>query len=94
MVSESVRPDNFASSKLYQQDRYPMHEINQIPPERMTPEQRRREVASLLALGLVRLRTAIHAPSASMAAEKKFELAFSGNQRVHSDPVNKRNTES
>ena len=34
-----------------------MHEINHLPPERMTPEQRRREVASLLANGLVRLRS-------------------------------------
>ena len=40
-----------------------MHEINYLPPERMTPEQRRREVASLLANGLVRLRsTAFRSP--------------------------------
>ena len=71
-----------------------MHEINQLPPERMTPEQRRREIAALLALGLARLRAAIHPPFTRMAPETKFELAFSGDQRVHSDPVNKRNTES
>ena len=35
-----------------------MHETNHLPPERMTPEQRRGEVAFLLAQGLVRLREA------------------------------------
>ena len=29
-----------------------MHRINHLPPERMTPEQRRHEIASLLANGL------------------------------------------
>ncbi len=36
-----------------------MHQINHLPhllPERMTPEQRRHEIVSLLANGLVRLR--------------------------------------
>ena len=33
-----------------------MHQINHLPPERMTPEQRRHEIASLLANGLARLR--------------------------------------
>ena len=30
--------------------------INHLPPERMTPEQRRMEIAAILAKGLVRLR--------------------------------------
>ena len=30
--------------------------INHLPPERMTPDQRRLEIASILAKGLVRLR--------------------------------------
>ena len=73
--------------------------LDSIEPEwlefyRMTPEQRRREVASLLANGLARLRSAGHAQSASMASESEFELGFSGHQRVHTDPVNNRNTES
>ena len=71
-----------------------MHQINHLPPERMTPEQRRHEIASLLANGLARLRSSGIAQSANMAAEGEFELGFSGNQRVHSDPVNKTTTES
>jgi hypothetical protein len=54
----------------------------------MTPEQRRREIASLLANGLVRLRNAGAAQSANIAAESEFELGFSGHQRLHSHPVN------
>lgn len=65
-----------------------MHRINHLPPERMTPEQRRREIASLLANGLVRLRNGGAAQSANMAAESEFELGFSGHQRLHSHPVN------
>lgn len=71
-----------------------MHQINHLPPERMTPEQRRHEIASLLANGLARLRSSGIAQSVNMAAESEFELGFSGHQRVHSDPVNKTNTES
>ncbi|HCX33275.1 MAG TPA: hypothetical protein DHV08_06800 [Rhodocyclaceae bacterium] len=71
-----------------------MHQINHLPPERMTPEQRRREIASLLANGLARLRISGAEQSAHIAEEGEFELGFSGNQRVHSDPVNKTNTES
>lgn len=71
-----------------------MHRFNHLPPDRMTPEQRRREIASLLANGLARLRNGGAAQPANMAAESEFELGFSGNQRVHSDPVNKTNTES
>jgi len=53
----------------------------------MTPEQRRREIASLLANGLVRLRDAGVASSAHPPSESKFGLGFSGHQRVHSNPV-------
>jgi len=71
-----------------------MHQINHLSPERMTPEQRRREIASLLANGLARLRVSGFEQSANFAEESEFELGFSGNQRVHSDPVNKTTTES
>lgn len=71
-----------------------MHEINHTPPERMTPEQRRLEVASLLARGLARLRTVYPAQSAKVVKSSDVSLAFSGHQRVHSDPVNNRYTES
>ena len=74
-----------------------MHEVNHVPPECMTPEQRRREVASLLARGLVRLRQANAVPSARAASgtgpESRLDLAISGHQRVHSDPVHNRDTE-
>ena len=65
-----------------------MHRFNHLPPDRMTQEQRRREIASLLANGLVRLRNGGAAQSANMAAESEFELGFSGHQRLHSHPVN------
>ena len=71
-----------------------MHEINQVPPDRMTPEQRRREIASLLANGFVRLRSADSRPSAGRTSESEFELGFSGHQSVHTDDVNNRQTKS
>ena len=71
-----------------------MHQINHFPPERMTPEQRRHEIASLLANGLARLRITGTEQSATRAEASEFELGFSGNQRVHTDPVNKTTTES
>ena len=70
-----------------------MHEINHIPPERMTPEQRRREVASLLANGLIRLRSTCSPKSANGLPESEFVLGFSGHQSVHTDSVNNENTE-
>ena len=71
-----------------------MHEINHLPPDRMTPEQRRREIASLLSNGLVRLRSSGIPSSATTASESEFELGFSGHQRLHTDPVNNTKTES
>ena len=47
----------------------------------MTPEQRRHEIASLLANGLARLRVSGAEQSAKIASEGEFELGFSGNQR-------------
>ena len=71
-----------------------MHQINHLPPERMTPEQRRHEIASLLANGLARLRICSAKKSAHIPEASEFELGFSGNQRVHTDHVNKTTTES
>lgn len=70
-----------------------MHEINQIPPDRMTPEQRRREIASLLANGIARMRNACFEATKKEAKDSEFELGFSGNQSVHTDPVNNRKSE-
>ncbi len=55
--------------------------INHLPPDRMTPEQRRQEVASFLAHGLVRLRDAVFAQSAGRPTESEFELGFSGRKQ-------------
>ena len=60
-----------------------MHAINQIPPDRMTPDQRRHEIASLLANGLARLRRSGVAQSANVAAESEFELAIPSKRSVH-----------
>ena len=53
-----------------------MHQINHLPPERMTPEQRRHEIASLLANGLARLRICGTEQSARIAEEGEFEQAW------------------
>lgn len=71
-----------------------MIDVNQTPPEKMTPEQRRQEIASILASGLVRLRNAGCKRHSGMATESKFELDSSGRGSVHSNPVNKIKTES
>lgn len=68
--------------------------INHFPPARMTPEQRRREAAYLLAHGLVRLRDAAFAKSADHPVESEFELGFSGHQRLHSHPGNNSSEEA
>ena len=65
--------------------------VTHLPPEHMTAAQRRCEIASLLANGLIRLRSSGESPqAANVARENGFELAFSGHQRVHSHPVNKK----
>lgn len=66
--------------------------INHLPPERMTPEQRRQEVAYLLAIGLVRLRNTGNIQSTNMASESEFSLGFTGYQRVHTDTAYPRET--
>ncbi len=61
-----------------------MNMQNALDPDRMTVEQRGREVASFLALGLVRLRTP--APAAP-DAERAVYLGFPSPQRVHTPPL-------
>mgnify|MGYP001034761678 FL=1 len=65
-----------------------MHQIKHTPPEAMTPQQRRQEVAGLLANGLVRLRTASLSAATAQPQESQFDLGFTGDQRVHADLVN------
>ena len=63
--------------------------INHLPPERMTPEQRRMEIASILAKGLVRLRQSSPVKRQIPANEREVLLGFSGDQSVHKDLINK-----
>jgi hypothetical protein len=65
-----------------------MHPIKQVPAAAMTPAERRAEIAALLANGLMRLRAANAEAHAEGRAESGFDLAFTGHQRVYSDPVN------
>ena len=71
-----------------------MPETNHIPPERMTPEQRRGEVAALLANGLVRLRSTCSPKSANDLPESPFVLGFASQKSVHSVSTNNTNRES
>jgi hypothetical protein len=71
-----------------------MQETNHIPPEKMSPEQRRQEVAFLLAQGLVRLREAGFEQFARGAGESAFVLGFASQQSVHRDSTNNTNRES
>jgi hypothetical protein len=66
-----------------------MMDVNQTPPEKMTPEQRRQEIAVLLARGIVRLRGTYSLQSPNGLPESEFELDSSGQGSVHSNPVNK-----
>ena len=71
-----------------------MQEINHYPPELMIAEQRREEVALLLARGLVRLRAASVLKSANVGETRELALGFTGEQSVHTDTVNNPKTES
>ena len=64
-----------------------MHAINQIPPDRMTPEQRRHEIASLLANGLERLRRSGVAQPASWPQRASLNLLFRPNEAFIRSPT-------
>ena len=63
-----------------------MTTLNVIDPSQMTVLERCAEVASILALGLVRLRTHAAAP---VEKEKKKELGFCPPKSVHSNPASR-----
>lgn len=63
-----------------------MTALNVIDPHHMSMQERREEVASILALGLIRLRTGTAPP---VAVEKEKDLAFSPPQRVHTNPASR-----
>ena len=64
-----------------------MQAMTHLPPERMTPEQRRHEIAAILAQGLLRLRTQGDTPL-NVSTENEFGLGFSPEQSVHVHPAN------
>lgn len=63
-----------------------MTNLNVIDPQHMTMQERREEVACILALGLIRLRTDAALP---VETEKKKDLGFSPPQRVHTNPASR-----
>lgn len=71
----------------------PIPAINHLSPDRMTPEQRCREIAALLVRGLVRLRQAGQPQTTNLDWESQFGLAFAGQESVHSEPVKQRKPE-
>lgn len=60
-----------------------MYIMSAVPPERMTPEARRREIARLWAVGLVRLRHAGRPKHGPMLEKEVGGLDFLTPQRVH-----------
>ena len=65
-----------------------MKTTNQTPPERMSAEQRRSEIASILSLGIVRLRQSNPTDRQIQSTRSSVLLAFSGDQSVHTDHLN------
>jgi hypothetical protein len=61
-----------------------MHQINHFPPERMTPEQRRHEIASLLANGLARLRISGAEQSAKDRKSTRLNSSHNSESRMPS----------
>jgi hypothetical protein len=65
----------------------PETSINHLPPERMTPEQRRSEIAALLVVGLLRLRESGLPVSPINATDRDIPLGFTATQSVHTNPA-------
>lgn len=62
-----------------------MMDVNHTPPERMTVQQRRLEIAALLACGIARLRQPRISQSNKEMTENRFELAIPPDGSVHGD---------
>lgn len=71
-----------------------MQSTNLTPPDRMSEEQRRNELAFILTLGIVRLRQSNPEDSQILATQSMVLLAFSGDQSVHTDHLNNEKKES
>lgn len=65
-----------------------MYKINHLPPDRMTLDQRRLEVASILAAGIARLHSASFEKSENELTESEFEVAITHQQSVHDRVLN------
>lgn len=63
-----------------------MMAVNVIDPALMTVEERRSEIASILALGLIRMRTK---PEPVAEEREKIVLGFSPPQSVHTNPASR-----
>lgn len=62
-----------------------MSHTNYFPPERMSPQQRRDEVAQLLATGLIRLRQGSE-PTSLPDWERQVSLDKTTHRSVHGEP--------
>lgn len=60
-----------------------MMDVNQTPPDRMTVETRRQEVAQLLARGIARLKMPKSLLPGNPFPESEFELAIPPGRSVH-----------
>ena len=82
-MEESAAPKPECPSSFFIDGALTMKTLNAIDPARMTVEERRTEVASILALGVIRLRTK---PEPSAEERERPDLGFSPPQRVHTNP--------
>ncbi|MBI3479273.1 MAG: hypothetical protein HY016_02795 [Nitrosomonadales bacterium] len=71
-----------------------MMDVNQTPPDRMTSELRRQEVATLLARGIARMRELKSRQPETTKTESEFELAIPPGRSVHGVSNNQRNMET
>lgn len=63
-----------------------MYEIKQIPPAKMTADQRLSEVANLLTNGLLRVRQMHEKLDHSYAENAEVQLGFCPQKSVHTNP--------
>jgi len=66
-----------------------MKRPNPLPPDQMTPAERRTELCGLLALGLVRLRMRDGGEVSDDTGERC--LHYPPDQRLHATPTHRRN---
>jgi hypothetical protein len=67
-----------------------MKRPNPLNPHLMSPAERRAELCSLLALGLIRLK--MRDTDQASEPNGEFPLHYAPNQRVHATPTHRRNS--